>query len=166
MPAHNETTKDLDAKIAQNQRLLNEAQKWINLYGTLQNNLAVLKRAKALLEADDIVPEPSEYVHVPTEPQLPESEPQAAPSTAIPKPESPRNSIGALILTALTESGVPLPVQTILASVRAKGRSEVTLKTLGGVISQYLAKGVIRRTERATYALPSVNGNGTAMHDN
>lgn len=157
MPAHDETIKDIDAKIEQNQQLLNEAQKWINLFGTLQNNVAVLKRAKALLERDEILPEPSGHAYV-----MPESEVQP------PQPHGPdtvpaHGSIGSLIITVLTEAATPLPLQTILERVHAKGRPEVTLRTLGGVISQYLLGKKIQRTARATYALPPATLNA-AMH--
>ena len=133
----------------------------------MQNNLAVLKRAKKLLlESDDLIAEPSEHVHVLPEAQAQEVARQATRPTVTPKPEAQRNSIGALVLAVLTEAGAPVPLKIILENVRVKGRSEVTLKTLGGVVSQYLSKGVIQRTERATYALPSANGNGAVMHDN
>jgi hypothetical protein len=163
MLVHDETIKDIEAKIEQTQRLLDEAQKWVNLLGTARNNLAVLKRAKALLESDEVTPEPSEYVHV-DEPQV--QVVIAEPHTTRLTESSERSSIGASILAVLTEAGSPLPVQTILARVRDKGRSDITLKTLGGVLSQYLTKGAVRRTDRATYALPLANGNGVAMQNN
>jgi hypothetical protein len=80
-----------------------------------------------------------------------------------PKPDAPNAqplSIGAVVVDILTEAAksggrhANVPLQTILERVHAKGRTEVSLKTLGGVISQYTAKGTIRRISRATYALP------------
>ena len=75
--------------------------------------------------------------------------------------EQPQNSrsIGELVVEVLREAGKPLKVQVILKQIRAKGRSDLVLKTLGGVLSQYLNRGVVRRTARATYALPvELNG--------
>ncbi len=88
MPVHDETIKDIDTKIEQNQRLLSEAQKWVNLLGTLQNNLAVLKRAKALLASDEVTPEPSKYVHVTPEPQEHQAQEPGVPPQASRPPES------------------------------------------------------------------------------
>jgi hypothetical protein len=170
MPANEETIKVLDAKINETQRLADEAQRWANRLGQLTNDLAVLKRARELLLS---VEEPGEVrrelVHV-WPPPLAESQsamnPNAqpeAPGTAASNIAQP-TSIGGLVVMVLTEADAPLSVQTILERVRAKGRADLNLKTLGGVISQYVSKGALRRTARATYALPLANGNREAMH--
>jgi hypothetical protein len=164
MPSDNDAIKVLDFKIEETQRLAAEAQRWANRLSQLVNDLLVLKRARELLLSDESSGE-KQRGYIPVFAPSPSTQ---APSTT---PEAQGEgeggtqiSIGALVVKVLNEAGTPLPVQTILACVRAKGRPEVTLKTLGGVISQYLTGGKIQRTARATYALPSTNGNGAAMH--
>lgn len=144
--------RELDAQIAQVERLANTAQEWANRLGGLSNDLAVLKRARALVMNPMTAEHPdrstTELIYV-----APESAP-------LPQQEVEQSlSIGALILTVLNEARTPMKVQAILKAIHAKGRTEITVKSLGGVLAQYYSKGHLRRTRRATYALPlSKNG--------
>lgn len=146
----------IDARIEETQRLAEEAQHWANRLGSLLNDLAVLKRARELLLRDDVLGEPRttmEYVPVFAEPPQQESQSASAMNTG-----AHQRSIGMLLVSVLTEAGSPLNVSTILERIHRRGRPDVTSKSLAGVVSQYLAKGVITRTERATYGLPLTNG--------
>ena len=160
MTQDNELIKQIDKKIAETEALAAEAQKWANQLGSLQNNVLVLKRARLLLLGEETPGEPREDVPVfpnPSQPALNLGSDVSSNGNG-----SQPASIGSLLIGVLMEAGSPLKVQRILERMRAKGRTDVTGKTLGGVISQYLTKGSIRRTARATYALPRANR--TEMH--
>jgi len=167
--------KVLDAKIAETQKLADEAQQWANRLGQLMNDLQVLKRARDLLLGSQPAEGQQAYVPVVDYTAQANTNPQPGFADAH-NAQQPQLSIGALVVSILTEAArtggrhANVPVKTILERVHAKGRTEVTPKTLGGVISQYLAKGAIRRTSRATYALPRTatasqpTANGASMH--
>ncbi len=151
MPAHDETIRDIDAKIRRTEQLLAEAQKWMNLHGTLKNNLDVLKRARTLLEQDEPIPEPGAFTHVASDAEVP------APAER-PTDTQPATSISRLILNALSESTESLSLNQITDYIHSKGRADVAQKTVSGVIAQHLVKGTVRRVARGTYELASVNG--------
>ena len=166
MPSDNEAIKVIDGKIEETQRLADEAQRWANRLSQLVNDLAVLKRARDLLLSNEPPGETRrDFIGVFAPPSS-TSSPSTAPEAQNQGERDTHISIGALVVKVLSDAGTPLAVQTILERVRAKGRADLNLKTLGGVISQYLTKGSLRRTARATYALPLTNGTREAMHAN
>ena len=151
MPAHDATIRDIDAKLAQAKELYDKAAHWSRLLGTIDNNIKVLERAKAILLRDEMPAEPGATIPVWDD----ETSPYAQKPVKAATPNFEESSIGALMVAILREAGSALPVQTILERLHSsKGRSDVSLKTLSGVLSQYLAKKAIRRVARATYALP------------
>jgi hypothetical protein len=137
--------RELDAQIGKLEGLAATAQGWANRLSGLSNDLAVLKRARALMMDPESAGQSHALVYVPI---------TVGSAVGYVPTEAEQPSIGALILAVLKEAGTPMKVQTILERIQAKGRPDLTLKTLGGVLAQYLAKKLLRRTKRATYALP------------
>lgn len=162
MPANDVTLRDIDIKIERTEQLLTEAQKWTDLLPTLRNNLDVLRRAKFLLEQDEIIPEPSAYTHVPFGSESSPPVRQAEIKQAIVNSQRV-GSISSLIFAALAEASEPLTLNQIADSVRAKGRNDISQKSVSGVIAQHLNKKIVRRVARGTYAL-TPNEDGVTMN--
>jgi hypothetical protein len=144
----------LDAKIKRTQKLADEAQIWANRLSTLRNNLDVLKRARELLVETDN--EETARPWVPVFSSAPRDYVQGLESGG----DTTHLSIGATAEKILREAGSEMSLQEIWENLKVNGRPEVPLKTLGGVISQYVAKGRIKRTGRATYRAAILHAGG------
>jgi hypothetical protein len=146
---------EIDAKIEETEKLATEAQRWANQLSMLRNNLDVLKRAREILLDEQREEGVSKFVPVFPAPPRQADNARVAEGTS----GSPL-SIGATVEKILREAGTAMSLQDIWENLKLNGRSDVPLKTLGGVISQYVAKGRIERTERATYRAAIIHTGG------
>jgi hypothetical protein len=148
-----EIIRELDVKISETQKLADEAQRWANQLGTLKNNLDVLKRARELLLENEDTAQSGKYVPVIR------FEPTNFDHPADVENPSSLLSIGATAEKLLRDAGVSLSIQDLRELMKQNGR-DVPLKTLAGVISQYVSKGRIKRTGRGTYRAAIIHTGG------
>ena len=144
----------LDREIARKEAELDTAKRATERIAELTNDVFALKRSRQLIAGDTSKSLQALIAEI-NAPPAPPSVSANGTGTAAVKPAD--ISIGSAVVTALTNAKKPLKLAKLLTLVRtATANPALSSRSLGAVISQYTAKGKIRRKARGTYELPEV----------
>lgn len=145
----------LDGKIAAETKELEAAKRAAERISELTNDLFALKRARQLLAGDSSQSAQALIAEINAPPARTATGQNGSGSEVILPSEPAEISIGASVLATLKAAGKPLKVEQLLSGVKVRGKPDLTYHTLSAVLSQYKAKGKIRRVRAGTYGLPA-----------
>jgi hypothetical protein len=135
----------IDAKIAQVEREFADYQTVMQQFQLLQMSLNALRQTRAVLIADDAAtPPPPPQPLAPPKAETIQIDLEAEARLTI-------GSISSLIVETLKDARRPLQLRMVLNAIRQKGKPELGYRALSSVMSQCLARGLVRRVGPGLY---------------